>query len=94
MNIVFENGAHELLREMSWKFDSLNKCVIGLMRWDGDNTIHICKDGGRDFYFWEITKSGGRGMCGGIIFHRNWTTDESGKSVPSHEDDGEYSIHT
>ena len=102
MNIVFEPKARELFREMTWKYPSLNEKIISLMRWDSDNTIHICKDSERSFFFYEEGKNGNRGMCGGIIFHRNYKKDsdgnilrdENGRAILSHEDDGEYSIHT
>lgn len=102
MNIVFVNEARELFCEMSWKHHSLNEKIIALLRWDSDNTIYIYKEDQKSFFFQERTKDGKPRMCGGIIFHRNYKKDfngnilrdENGRAILSHEDDGEYSIHT
>lgn len=102
MNIRFTPKARNSFRELSWKHQSLNDKIISLMRWDGDGTITICAEGDRDFYFYEESEDGSRGTCGGIVFHRNYRKDADGnfirdadgRAVLSHENDGEYSIHT
>ena len=102
-NIRFTPKAQERFRELTWKHPSLNEKIVSLMRWDGDGTITISADfGERDFFFAAVRKDGGHGMCGGIVFHRNYRKDADGntirdtdgRAILSHEDDGEYSIHT
>lgn len=102
MNIVFTERAEKVFQANTWKRPSLNEKIISLMRWHGNGTINISQDGEKSFFFQEIDKDGKPRMCGGIIFHRNYKKDsdgnilrdENGRAILSHEDDGEYSIHT
>ena len=96
MNIEFTQKAMERFHENTWKHESLNNCLINLLRWDGEGKIVVMADSGeKDFFFREIRDDGSNGMCGGIVFHRNWVKKDDGTSVPSENpDDGKYSTHT
>ena len=96
MNIEFTEEAMERFSENSWKHESLNNCIINLLRWTGKGKIVVMTDfGEKDFFFQEVDENGKNRMCGGIIFHRNWVKKDDGTSVQAdNPDDGKYSTHT